>query len=198
MAEKPRFYDATVVKITSLTETVRHFVLRYAPDADTRFIAGQFMMVHLERDGKPHKKPYSIASSPSLPNAIELCIKKVEGGYVSTWFFGLKEGDVIHTRPDVRQDIADPLAALSTLLPCPGAVHDHARLALKQLDLLARIPRLACFPIEQGLVIVEIELRWRTMLEQIDHALRLRRMMRQPGQTRRCLRILPKQGVQRG
>ena len=97
MAEKPRFYDATVTRIVSLTDSVKHFVLEYAPEADTTFIAGQFMMVHLEKDGKPHKKPYSIASSPSLPKRIELCIKLVEGGYVSTWFFGLKEGDVIHT-----------------------------------------------------------------------------------------------------
>lgn len=97
MAEKPRFYDAKVAEIVSLTDTVKHFVLEYAPECDTNFIAGQFMMVHLERDGKPHKKPYSIASSPSLGKKIELCIKLVEGGYVSTWFFGLKEGDVIKT-----------------------------------------------------------------------------------------------------
>ncbi|MBI4353562.1 MAG: hypothetical protein HY593_06540 [Candidatus Omnitrophica bacterium] len=97
MAEKPRFYDATVTKIVSLTPTVKHFVLEYPKEADTRFIAGQFLMVHLEKEGKPHKKAYSIASSPSLPNKIELCIKLVEGGYVSTYFFGLKEGGVLHT-----------------------------------------------------------------------------------------------------
>ena len=97
MAEKPRFYDAKVSKIIELSATVKHFVFDYAPEADTQFRAGQFMMVHLEKDGKPHKKPYSIASSPSLKNKIELCIKLVEGGYVSNWFFGLKEGDVIHT-----------------------------------------------------------------------------------------------------
>ena len=97
MAEKPRFWDARVSKIVSLTPTVKHFVLDYPKEADSRFIAGQFMMVHLEKDGKPHKKPYSIASSPSLDHQIELCIKLVEGGYVSTWFFNLKEGDVIHT-----------------------------------------------------------------------------------------------------
>ena len=97
MAEKARFYDATLTKIVSLTESVKHFVFDYAPEADTRFVAGQFMMIHLERDGKPVKKPYSIASSPSLKNKIELCIKRVEGGFVSNYFFGLKEGDVIHT-----------------------------------------------------------------------------------------------------
>ncbi len=97
MTEKPRFYDARVSKITELSVTVKHFVLDYAPEADTQFKAGHFMMVHLEKDGKPHKKPYSIASSPSLKNKVELCIKLVEGGYVSNWFFGLKEGDIIHT-----------------------------------------------------------------------------------------------------
>lgn len=97
MAEKPRFYDATITKIVSLSSTVKHFLLEFPKDADTNFIAGQFMMVHLEKDGKPHKKSYSIASSPSLKGKLELCIKIVEGGYVSTWFFGLKEGDVIHT-----------------------------------------------------------------------------------------------------
>lgn len=98
MAEKPRFYDAKLVKILSLTETVKHFVLEYPPDADMRFAAGQFLQVHLQKDGQPHKKSYSIASSPNLGGQrIELCIKLVEGGYVSTWFFGLKEGDVIKT-----------------------------------------------------------------------------------------------------
>jgi ferredoxin-NADP reductase len=98
MAEKPRFYDAKMVKITNLSETVKHFVLEYPADADIRFIAGQFLQVHLQKDGQPHKKSYSIASSPNLgARKIELCIKLVEGGYVSTWFFGLKEGDVIKT-----------------------------------------------------------------------------------------------------
>ncbi len=97
MAEKPRFYDARLSEIVSLTSTVKHFVLDYPKEADTNFIAGQFLMVHLEKDGKPHKKPYSIASSPSLKGKIELCIKLVEGGFVSTYFFGLKEGDLLHT-----------------------------------------------------------------------------------------------------
>lgn len=98
MAEKPRFYDVKIVRIVSLTGTVKHFVLQFPPTADAHFTAGQFIMVHLEKEGQPHKKAYSIASSPSLArekNQIELCIKRVEGGYVSGWFFGLKEGETI-------------------------------------------------------------------------------------------------------
>ena len=131
MAEKPRFYDATVSKIISLSSTVKHFVLDYPTDANTRFIAGQFMMVHLEKDGKPHKKPYSIASSPSLHKRIELCIKLVEGGYVSTWFFNLKEGDVIHTSLPygvftVKEPWQDHLIFVGTgtgVAPLRGMIH---------------------------------------------------------------------------
>ena len=100
MAEKPRFYDAKISKIVSLSNTVKHFVLDYPKDADTSFSAGQFLQAHLEKEGKPHKKSYSIACSPSLAkerNQLELCIKLVESGFVSTYFFNLKEGDTIHT-----------------------------------------------------------------------------------------------------
>ncbi len=131
MAEKPRFYDAKISKIISLSETVKHFVLDYAPECDTKFIAGQFMMVHLEKDGKPHKKPYSIASSPSLNKQIELSIKKVEGGYVSSWFFTLKEGDTIHTSLPygfftVREPWQDNIVFVGTgtgVAPLRGMIH---------------------------------------------------------------------------
>ena len=93
MADKPKFYEAKIQKIVDLTSTVRHFVLEYDQTADTTFKAGQFLQVHLEKDGKPHKKPYSIASSPVLDHQIELCIKKVEGGYVSNAFHALNVGD---------------------------------------------------------------------------------------------------------
>lgn len=131
MAEKPRFYDAKVSKIISLSETVKHFVLDYASECDTKFIAGQFMMVHLEKDGKPHKKPYSIASSPSLNKQIELSIKKVEGGYVSSWFFTLKEGDTLHTSLPygfftVREPWQDNIVFVGTgtgVAPLRGMIH---------------------------------------------------------------------------
>ena len=119
MADKPRFYDATVTEIISLTSTVKHFVLQYDETADSSFVAGQFMQVHLEKDGKPHKKPYSIASPPSLRKKIELCIKLVEGGFVSTWFFNLKEGDRIHTSVPygvftLQRPLADDLVFVAT------------------------------------------------------------------------------------
>ncbi len=97
MAEKPRFYDVTLTKIVDLTDSVRHFVIEYDKAADSRFLAGQFLMVHIDREGKPHKKAYSIASSPSILPRVELCIKLVEGGFTTNWFWGLKTGDRFQT-----------------------------------------------------------------------------------------------------
>ena len=95
--ETPRFYSAKVSQIIELAPTVKHFVLDYPPDADTHFTPGQFIMLHLQKDGLPHRKSYSIASSPSLKNKIELSVKLVEEGYVTNYLFKLKEGAILHT-----------------------------------------------------------------------------------------------------
>jgi ferredoxin-NADP reductase len=134
MAEKAKAYDATLVKVVSLTATVKHFVLEYAADAPIDFAAGQFLMVHLDRDGKPHKKPYSIASSPKLvkeKKQVELSIKLVEGGFVSNWFFKLKEGAKIQTSIPygfftVREPWADNIVFVGTgtgVAPLRGMIH---------------------------------------------------------------------------
>ncbi len=88
-------YPALLTRIEILTETVRnfHFEFREKPRFD--FVPGQFVMVEVPKEGKFVKKPYSIASAPYLPNQLELCIKKVEGGFVSSWFFELKTGDTL-------------------------------------------------------------------------------------------------------
>lgn len=135
MAEKPGFYDAQLSKIVSLTNSVKHFVLDYPKDAKLGFIAGQFLQVHLDKDGRPYKKSYSIACPPSLAkekNQLELCIKHVEGGFVSTYFFSLKEGDTIHTGLPygvftVREPWQDNLVFVGTgtgVAPLRGMIKD--------------------------------------------------------------------------
>ena len=79
-------YPTTVEAIQILTPTVKVFRLRFQPGADFRFIAGQYVMVDIPKDGGVIQKAYSIASSPMQVGSIDLCIKLVEGGYVSTYF----------------------------------------------------------------------------------------------------------------
>lgn len=82
-------------KIFELTPTVRTFRLRFPEGKWVPFKAGQFCMVHVPRDPKTLKKAYSICSSPFETGYIDLCIKLVEGGYTTNWFWTLKEGDEV-------------------------------------------------------------------------------------------------------
>lgn len=95
MAKDKILYSAHLAKIDELSSTVRnfHFEFREKPRFD--FESGQFVMVEVPREDKTVRKPYSIASPPHWPDKIELCIKKVEGGYVSTYFFNLDVGYIM-------------------------------------------------------------------------------------------------------
>lgn len=79
-------------KVFQLTDTVRTFRFRFPEGKWVKFRAGQFCLVHLPGEGKILKKPYSICSAPSETEYIDLCIKLVEGGHATNWFWNLKEG----------------------------------------------------------------------------------------------------------
>jgi Na+-transporting NADH:ubiquinone oxidoreductase subunit F len=88
-------YRTTVAAIEILTPTVKVFRLAFEPGTDFSFIAGQYVMVDVMKDGAVVHKPYSIASAPYQKD-IDLCIKYVEGGYVSTYFHNqVRVGDTL-------------------------------------------------------------------------------------------------------
>lgn len=88
---KVEHYTTTLEKIFCLTPTVRTFRFRF-PGEGFSFQAGQFCMVEVPAGNKIKKKAYSIASSPHEGNYLDLCIKLVEGGLATNWFWTLKEG----------------------------------------------------------------------------------------------------------
>lgn len=88
-------YRATVIAMETLTPTVKVFRLAFEPGTGFSFVAGQYVMVDVLKEGTVVHKPYSIASPPYQKD-IELCIKYVEGGYVSTYFHTqVRVGDVL-------------------------------------------------------------------------------------------------------
>lgn len=86
-----QFYDAVVSDVLVQSSTVKTFTFDMGKLIE--FHAGQFVMAHTTRDRWPVKKPYSIASPPYIKEKIQLCIKKVEGGFMSNYFHHLKVGD---------------------------------------------------------------------------------------------------------
>ncbi|MBI2971607.1 MAG: hypothetical protein HYY37_04295 [Candidatus Aenigmarchaeota archaeon] len=76
---------ATVREVIHETSTT--FLVRLALPEPLVFKPGQYVMVQIDDE---HVKPYSIASPPSEKAYIEFCIRRVEGGYVSSYMYNLK------------------------------------------------------------------------------------------------------------
>lgn len=78
-----------------LSENTQHF--RFAVDAPEAFVykAGQFISLHIEKDGKDHRRNYSIANSPSNDDVIEMAMSYVPNGMASTLLYNLQPGDTL-------------------------------------------------------------------------------------------------------
>src|SRR3989344_6928664 len=83
-------YVAEVTENVKLTKDV--YILKIKLNGDIDFIPGQFINIILPKDGRKQQKSYSIASLPSQKE-LESCIKRVEGGYFSTYLYNTKPGD---------------------------------------------------------------------------------------------------------
>ena len=92
MAKPP--VPTTVTQIRALTDTVKHFRFTFAPGGAFGFKAGQFLMLHVPKPGEasPVRRAYSIASPPHDTGAVELVVKRVDGGLASNYLFSLAEG----------------------------------------------------------------------------------------------------------
>lgn len=105
-------YPVRLSKIEEFSDTVRNFHFEFEKKPRFDFIPGQFIMVEVPKEGdKPVRKPYSIASPPHFKDKIELCIKLVEGGFVSGWFFSLKTNEEI--------EVEGPLGVFKLKEPLP-------------------------------------------------------------------------------
>jgi len=62
-------------------------------DKKMEFEAGQWIYVVADNNDKKEKRAYSIASSPSEP--LQLCVKRIEGGFMSNILCDLEPGDPI-------------------------------------------------------------------------------------------------------
>jgi NAD(P)H-flavin reductase len=56
------------------------------------FEPGQFISIFAEKDGKRISRPYSISSWPENKDHMELCIKVVEGGFMSNYLHHVPPG----------------------------------------------------------------------------------------------------------
>jgi ferredoxin-NADP reductase len=60
------------------------------------FTPGQFVSIRQPKsDGKEHTRAYSLASAPGRHPAFDLCLNRVESGFLSNWLCDLEEGATV-------------------------------------------------------------------------------------------------------
>lgn len=102
--------DTVLERVDVLSFNVRSFRLRLKNPPTLPFEPGQFVIVHVPKDGSIVKRAYSIASPPHDLGALELCIQHVEAGIASTFFWQLKPGaSVTISGPHGRFLLKQPL-----------------------------------------------------------------------------------------
>jgi len=123
---RPKFRaQRHVVKVREVTWITPSTYLIYfvmdnnGPQPVFDFEPGQFLSIFVEKEGKVINRPYSIASSPTERDAVELCIKVVEGGFMSNFLKERQPGDRYRIMAPLggfilREPIASDIAFIST------------------------------------------------------------------------------------
>lgn len=90
------FIPLTLKKTVMLSSKVKHFVFTTEQSPPFDYLAGQFISIHFEANGKALKRSYSIANQPERDNLIEFAASYVANGPGTDLLFGLKPGDSIN------------------------------------------------------------------------------------------------------
>ncbi len=91
----PREFRATLRRAIELTPSTKHFEWEITDGGVLEFYAGQFVSLDVPHDGGREARPYSIASAPSDGKNFDLCLNRVENGYVSNFLCDMKPGAIV-------------------------------------------------------------------------------------------------------
>ncbi len=90
---RKEIFQTTFESSYDMGAQTKHF--RFKLHNPFSFQAGQFVMVYALNEPENRKRPYSIASPPSLQGALEFCLNRVEGGFMSNYLCDLKGGETV-------------------------------------------------------------------------------------------------------
>ncbi len=97
MAETHPIKLARVTRSILLSEKTKHIEFEVLDVPKFDFIAGQFVSIREPRpDGKFHTRAYSIASDPRSDNTFDLCLNRVEEGFMSNYLCDREVGEEVH------------------------------------------------------------------------------------------------------
>ncbi len=80
-----------------LSDRTKHLEFEVQGEPQFNFIAGQFISVREPRsDGKLITRAYSLASPPRCDNRFDLCLNRVDEGFMSNYLCDLEPGHDVH------------------------------------------------------------------------------------------------------
>jgi len=92
-AVERQLLTAELTKSVLLSPQTKHLELMVEGVDEFRFVPGQFVTIRQPRpDGKVHTRAYSIASPPRRDATFDLCLNRVEDGFLSNWLCDLEIG----------------------------------------------------------------------------------------------------------
>ncbi|KAF1711475.1 phenol hydroxylase [Pseudoxanthomonas kalamensis DSM 18571] len=127
-------YHGTVVRIESLTPTIKGVFVRLDTPEGLRFQAGQYVNLHLPDN--IGTRAFSLANIPTSANEIELNIRIVPGGSGTTYVHEkLKVGDRVHLSGPYGRFFVKKSAGLPSIFMAGGSGLSSPRSMIR--DLLA-------------------------------------------------------------
>jgi CDP-4-dehydro-6-deoxyglucose reductase, E3 len=92
---KPETFTVTLTRVQTLSPSVKAFTFERQNGSPLRFLAGQWVNLHLPLPSGTIKRAYSIASAPCSDATFELAITKVDGGPGSTFIHEMAIGTTL-------------------------------------------------------------------------------------------------------
>lgn len=97
MTETHPIMNARITRSILISEKTKHIEFEVLDKPRFDFIAGQFVSVREPRpDGKFHTRAYSIASDPRGDSQFDLCLNRVENGFMSNYLCDREVGEEVH------------------------------------------------------------------------------------------------------
>jgi len=126
-----KLWNARLTRSLFLSEQTKHLEFAVEGTNEFSFTPGQFVSIQqLKPEGKTHTRAYSIASAPRPTPGFDLCLNRVENGFLSNWLCDLEEDATVrfhgpHGMFTLRQPHQDSvfIATGTGIAPFRGMVH---------------------------------------------------------------------------
>jgi len=122
---------ARLIHSIALSDATKHIELEVDGVDRFNFTPGQFVSIKQRKpDGKEHTRAYSIASAPRGDGRFDVCLNRVDDGFLSNWLCDLEVGDTVemhgpHGMFTLREPRNDSvfIATGTGIAPIRGMVH---------------------------------------------------------------------------